>query len=194
MDFITRQIPRRKRLEVIPLAFLADPAPQPVATDDQVVGAITLKANKFAKSERWLLDTVPLDFLADPVPNPDDQFAGAITLKANRVSRKVKRLDVQPYDAWLGFGIAQLTMPVVGDFDTNAILHPGWRIYVTDNSTGSDVDVYADNVANQTHAKPVKIDRYGNTPIMWVDASVTYDIDIKNEFGVLRYSATGITV
>lgn len=194
MDFITRQIPRRKRLEVIPLAFLADPAPQPVATDDQVVGAITLKANKFAKSERWLLDTVPLDFLADPVPNPDDQFAGAITLKANRVSRKVKRLDVQPYDAWLGFGIAQLTMPVIGNFDTNAILHPGWLIYVKDNSTGSDVDVYADNVANQTHAKPVKIDRYGNTPIMWVDASVTYDIDIKNEFGVLRYSATGITV
>ena len=192
MDFITRQIPRRKRLEVIPLAFLADPAPQPVATDDQVIGAITLKANKFAKSERWALDTVPLAFLADPVPNPDDQFAGAITLKANRVSRKVKRLDVQPYDAWLGFGIAQLTMPVIGNFDTNAILHPGWLIYVT--SSGNPVDVYADNVANQTHATPVKLDRHANTPVMWVDSSLTYDITIRNEFGVLRYTATGITV
>ena len=196
MQYVTRQTPRRRHLDVVSLAFLAEPSAA-VATDSEILGSITLRAKRVTRTlNRLTLDVIPLAFVADPFvpPASADELLGSITLKANRVTRNIKRIDVQPYDAWLGFGIAQLTMPVVGDFDTNAILHPGWLIYVTDNSTGSDVDVYADNVANQTHAKPVKIDRYGNTPIMWVDASVTYDIDIKNEFGVLRYSATGITV
>jgi len=154
MQYVTRQTPRRRHLDVVSLAFLAEPSAA-VATDSEILGSITLRAK--------------------------------------RVTRNIKRIDVQPYDAWLGFGIAQLTMPVVGDFDTNAILHPGWLVYITESGTGSDVAVYGDNTAISEHSKPVKIDRYGNTPSMWVDSSKTYDMTIKNEFGVSRYSVSGLT-
>lgn len=155
MEFLDRKTPRRKRLDVTPLAFLASQAPNPFASVDEVLGSITLKAN--------------------------------------RTSSRITRQKLPPYDAWLDFGIAQLTMPVVGNFDTNAILHPGWLVYITESGTGSDVAVYGDNTAISEHSKPVKIDRYGNTPAMWVDSSKTYDMTIKNEFGVSRYSVSGLT-
>ena len=97
MDFIDRQRTRRRHLEVVPVAFLASPVEPPFASADELLGSITLKAN--------------------------------------RVKYKITRQDLLPYDAWLDFGIAQLTMPVVGNFDTNAILHPGWLVYITE--TGS---------------------------------------------------------
>lgn len=87
---------------------------------------------------------------------------------------------------------AQLfSFPVENGYQTEPLLAPGWTVHILDEAGENPVDVVP-AASGRPHAYPVKVDRIGQTPTMYINGSLTYRVKLKNEFGVTKYD-TGYT-
>lgn len=76
-----------------------------------------------------------------------------------------------------------------GVFDANAIIHPGWQLHFLQRGTSIYLPTYADSAATIKHGNPLVIDRYGNFPTIYTNNLYDYEVSIRNEYGVERYTA-----
>lgn len=82
---------------------------------------------------------------------------------------------------------AAFSFPDEGNFNARSIIHPGWLIYFFVAGTDTQSPVSINGGGSVLHANPVKIDRYGRLPTIYINTLVTYDISIRNEFGVEKH-------
>lgn len=82
-------------------------------------------------------------------------------------------------------------LPLFGDLEEiKAIIAPGWKLHFYDFGTTTPLPVYADSGETLQHANPVKVDRFGAFPEIFLDDAETYTFVIENEFGVEKFVGT----
>lgn len=89
-------------------------------------------------------------------------------------------------DQWILF-----TFPDEGNFNANSIIQPLWKIYFFLAGTATESAVSALGNGSLLHCNPVMVDRFGNVPAIYTNSEVSYDISIRNEFGVERHFIEG---
>ncbi|WP_299942103.1 hypothetical protein [uncultured Microbulbifer sp.] len=84
----------------------------------------------------------------------------------------------------------QFALPSLDGLNLDAIIQPGWRIRVYAAGTDLPVDVYADSNFQLIHAQPLKVDRFGQLPAMYLGQGAEYRLVLENEFGVYKAELT----
>ncbi|MDP5211243.1 hypothetical protein [Microbulbifer sp. 2205BS26-8] len=77
----------------------------------------------------------------------------------------------------------RFTFPSMDELSLGAIIQPGWRIRVYAAGTDLPVDVYADPNFQLIHAQPLKVDRFGQLPVMYLGQGTDYRFVLESEFG-----------
>jgi len=156
----------------------------------------TLKPITYKSSfESDFIQVTPLPFLGTPTVPPSADIVTRPVVY--RTETKVKHIT-NPIMPWLGSEWTLFSFPDEGNFNANSIIHPHWQIYFLQPGTTVASPVYADSNAALKHASPVKVDRFGNVPTIYVNESLDYKVSIRNEFDVERHviesidSGTGI--
>lgn len=96
-----------------------------------------------------------------------------------------------PSVPFVGSSWVLFSFPDEGNFNVNSIIGPRWRIYFYQTGTMILSPVTSNEVGTIRHGAPVTVDRYGNVPTIYANSVITYDISIRNEYGVERHSITG---
>ncbi|MDP5211285.1 hypothetical protein [Microbulbifer sp. 2205BS26-8] len=84
----------------------------------------------------------------------------------------------------------RFTFPSMDELSHGAIIQPGWRIRVYAAGTDLSVDVYADSNFQLIHAQPLKVDRFGHLPAMYLGQGAEYWFVLENEFGIYKAELT----
>lgn len=83
--------------------------------------------------------------------------------------------------------------PNVAGYQINPLVDPldELHFYEVDTTTAKQVSASAD--FTQLHTNPVKVDRLGNIPAVYVDATKSYRFILKNRYGVTKWEAGSYT-
>jgi len=77
------------------------------------------------------------------------------------------------------------SFPDISGFQTAPFISPGWTIHFYES--GAESLVGADPGFNEIHSHPVKVDRYGTEPTIYVNYGTEYRLTIKNEYGITKF-------
>ncbi|MDP5210880.1 hypothetical protein [Microbulbifer sp. 2205BS26-8] len=80
----------------------------------------------------------------------------------------------------------QFALPSMEGLSHGAIIQPGWRVRAYAAGTDLPVDVYADSNFRLIHSQPLKVDRFGQLPAMYLGQGADYRFVLENEFGVYK--------
>ena len=97
----------------------------------------------------------------------------------------------QKPEAWLAGSWSSFSFPDEGNFNANSILGPGYLIYFLQPGTDVNSPVAADSSGQLRHGAPIKLDRFGNLPTIYTNTLNSYDISVRNEYGVERHLIEG---
>ena len=78
------------------------------------------------------------------------------------------------------------SFPNIAGFQTAPFISPGWTVHFYEN--GAESLVGADSDFNEIHGHPVKVDRYGTAPPIYVNYGTEYQLIIKNEYGATKFN------
>lgn len=70
-------------------------------------------------------------------------------------------------------------------------LQPRWQLHFFETGTSTYSNVSALGNGSLLHADVVVLDRYGTLPTIYTDSEVTYDVSIRNQYGIERYFIEG---
>jgi hypothetical protein len=110
--------------------------------------------------------------------------ASSVKSAVNYWRQPFRRLSRKPVitGTWEAF-----TFPDEGNFNAKSIIGPHWFLYFVQPGSDIPLPTYADSSATVQHAHPIKIDRYGNLPDIYINNLYDYEVSIRNEFNVEKH-------